>query len=395
MSDLIPANFGALSTRFQGLAVQDDLSAGIQASFGLIGYKGKVWSVRYRGDERQLMREDGDGPKSSIEVVILAASSHVSKVWYEQGYVEGSTAAPDCFSNNGVAPDPASTKKQSDVCATCPMNAWGSRITPAGKAGKACADSKRLAVVPESDLTNEMFGGPMLLRVPAASLQDLASYGQKMQHMGYPYFAVATRIRFDPSESYPKFLFNAIRPLTDEQAGIVISHREGHAVSRILSENEYAASAAPAAAPAGVFEQPPAQAPQQAVKPAQQAQTGGFGAAKPVTTEGNAQKAPAKAAQVQQAPVETDEEREERELLARMEALKTKKAAAQAAAGNGSANVGTQQSANPDTSQANGTANHSTSGQTAQTNASPSSAPADDAFINSIDAELDKLLGSG
>ena len=90
MTSLIPANFGAVSNRFAGVSANDDLSSGIQSSFGLIGYKGKVWSIRYRGDETPLMRDDGDGPRGSIEVVILKSSPVVSKVWYEQGYVEGS-----------------------------------------------------------------------------------------------------------------------------------------------------------------------------------------------------------------------------------------------------------------------------------------------------------------
>src|SRR5690606_37267297 len=158
--------------------------SGIQSSFGLIGYKGKVWSIRYRGDEQQLMRDDGDGPRGSIEVVILKASQHISKIWYELGYVEGSNAAPDCFCNNGIQPEITSAKRQSETCALCPHNQWGSRITPAGKQGKSCADSKRIAVVPQADILNETYGGPMLLSVPAASLQDVAMYGQKMQQMG-------------------------------------------------------------------------------------------------------------------------------------------------------------------------------------------------------------------
>lgn len=267
MTALIPANFGAVSTKFANQQTVDDLSSGIQSSFGLIGYKGKVWSIRYRGDETPLMREDGDGAKASIEVVILASSKAVSKVWYEAGYVEGSNAAPDCFSNNGVTPDPASAKKQCDSCAMCPMNQWGSRITPAGKNGKACADSKRLAVVPAQDLANEMFGGPMLLRVPAASLQDLAMYGQKMSQLGYPYYAVSTRIAFDTNESYPKFIFGAIRPLNDAEAEVVLAERTGHTVERILSENEFATAPAPEQADVNsAFEQPPAE--EQAAAPA-------------------------------------------------------------------------------------------------------------------------------
>lgn len=250
MNSLIPANFAAPSSRFANVPVIDELSSGIQSSFGLIGYKGKVWSIRYRGEDTPLMREDGDGPKSSIEVVVLKASTSISKIWYEQGYVEGSNAAPDCFSNNGVTPEVTSAKKQCESCAVCPHNQWGSRITPAGKQGKACSDSKRLAVVPVNDINNDLYGGPMLLRVPAASLQDVAMYGQKMAQLGYPAFSVATKIAFDPAESYPKFVFSALRPLSDDEADIVLGLRDSHSVQRILSENEFAVS------PAGGGDQP-------------------------------------------------------------------------------------------------------------------------------------------
>src|SRR5262245_61909297 len=186
MTNQIP-HFGAVSTRFANVKRENDLAAGIQGGFGHIGYKGKCWSIRYRGIDKPILRPDGDGPRGSIEVVILKASAAVSKIWYENGYVEGSNASPDCFSTNGVTPDAGSTKKQSQTCQLCPKNAWGSRVTSQGKQGKACADSKRLAIVPMNDIKNEAFGGPMLLRVPAASLQDLAAYGGRMDQLGFPY----------------------------------------------------------------------------------------------------------------------------------------------------------------------------------------------------------------
>jgi hypothetical protein len=222
------------------------------------------------------MRPDGDGPRNSIEAIILKASSHVSKIWYENGYVEGSTAAPDCFSTNGVSPDASSKKRQGNVCATCPMNQWGSRVTPAGKMGKACSDSKRTAIAPLEDIKNEAFGGPMLLRVPAASLKDLAAYGQKMQALGYPYYAIGTRIAFDPAEAYPKFVLNAMRPLTDAEADLVLQLRDSPQVQTILAEGSENANAGPsqqAAAVASAFEQPPitpVAAPQIVQQPVQQ-----------------------------------------------------------------------------------------------------------------------------
>lgn len=258
---MIPDKFGAVSTKFANVKIENDLAQGVQAGFGLIGYKGKVWSIRYRGDEQQLLRDDGDGPRNSIEVVILKGAGYISKIWYEKGYVEGSTAAPDCFSPNGVVPDPQSVKRQSNACANCPQNVWGSKITEAGKKGKACSDSKRLAVVPVGDIANETFGGPMLLRVPAASLQDLATYGNKMQNLGYPYFAIATRIAFDANEAYPKFLFSAIRPLTDDEADQVLALQTTQEVARVLAEGteHQASEQAPVTADevASAFEQAP------------------------------------------------------------------------------------------------------------------------------------------
>jgi hypothetical protein len=261
---LVPNNFGPLAGAFATQPVADDLSAGVQGGFGLIGYKGKVWSLRYRGDELKLMREDEPGaPRNSIELVVLKASAHIAKIYYEHGYVEGSTAAPDCFSTNGVTPDAGASKRQAASCAACPKNAWGSRITPGGKQGKACSDSKRLAVVPLADLRNEAFGGPLLLRVPAASLQDLAGFGQKMRSLGYPYYSIGVRVAFDAQEAYPKFKFSAIRPLTEQEAQTVIELQNDPLVARILSEGaEHAPGTSPAqAALPSPFEQPPAAAP--------------------------------------------------------------------------------------------------------------------------------------
>jgi hypothetical protein len=289
---------GQLAAAFQGMSTDNDLGAGIQGGFGHIGYKGKVWSIRYRGQELTLMRDDpaDPGPRNSIEVVIVKAPKVISKIWYESGYVEGSNAAPDCFSTNGMNPDPGAAKKQATACAACPKNAWGSRITPEGKKGKACGDSKRIAVVPAADVDNEAFGGPMLLRVPAASLQDLAAFGDAMKKVGYPYQAIVTRIAFDTAQAYPKFVFTAVRPLTNEEAQKVVALQYDARVDRILADNEFEAAPAQLAPPVGVFEQPPQQAPAAAPAPApvtapvKQAQpqapvtapkAGGFGAAAP------------------------------------------------------------------------------------------------------------------
>jgi hypothetical protein len=249
----LPSSFapGKVSSVFgPTTGTNDELGAGIAASYGVMGYKGKVWSTRFGGVDTPLMRDDGDGPRGSIEVVIVKAAAPVSKIYYKGGYVEGSSAAPDCWSASGVTPDAGVQDKQNPTCADCPMNAWGSRVTESGKQGKQCADSRRIAVVPVADIENELFGGPMLLRVPAASLKDLKAYGDLLATYQYPYYACATRISFDPKEAYPKFVFSAIRPLTDDEARKVLALRDDKKVSAVLSEAGDQRGAPPAAASA-------------------------------------------------------------------------------------------------------------------------------------------------
>lgn len=237
-NSMIPATFqgGAVSTKFAG-KTGNELGANIRSGFGVLAYKGKVWSTKFQGVEKQLLREDGDGARASIEVIIVKAAEPISKIYYEKGFVDGSNAPPDCWSTNGVTPDGASPKKQSTTCAGCPQNAWGSKVTEQGKQAKNCADSKRLAVVPLNDPRNELMGGAMLLRVPAASLKDLKAYGDQLQAYGYPYFAVATRIAFDTQEAYPKFVFSAMRPLTDAEAEIVLELQDSAQTKTILNES--------------------------------------------------------------------------------------------------------------------------------------------------------------
>jgi hypothetical protein len=243
----ISRDFGMPSKVFGGPVGDDELGAGISAGLAVMSYKGKVWKVRHRGEEHTLMREDGDGPRNSIDVVVVRAAPNLSKIWYEKGYEEGSTAPPDCWSSNGMNPDAGSPKRQSPTCATCPRNQRGSRITPSGKPGKECQDSKRLAIVPLDDIDNEIHDGPMLLRVPAASLGELKKFSDAMRSRGFQYYAFGMRISFDPNEAYPKFMFRAVRALTDDEAKKIASLRDDPRTMNVVQQSiEHVPSEAPA-----------------------------------------------------------------------------------------------------------------------------------------------------
>ena len=184
VNNVIVANFGQPPTRFQGKAMSDEFSSGIESSFGLISYRGKNWSIKYKGKTTPMMREDEpDTPMAAIEVIVVAASRFKSKVYYKHGYMPGSNEKPTCFSSNAVAPDKNAQEPQGGACAACRHNIVGSG---ANGRGRACSDSKRVVIVPANDIDNARFGGPMLLRVPAGSLNDFATYADRMQKQGYP-----------------------------------------------------------------------------------------------------------------------------------------------------------------------------------------------------------------
>lgn len=258
---LDPAFQAPVAAVFQGADAADDLSGGITGGYGMLRIRGKVWAIHYRDIEQQLMRQDGDGPMGSLELILLKANPHLSKTWYENGWDENSTNPPDCSSANGVVPDNGVPKKQSATCATCPRNQWGT--APNGGKGKACGDHRRIAIVPADDIPNETFGGPMLLRCPAASLQDLASFDAKYKQAGYPYFSLRVKVSFDPKESYPKLVFSAVRPLTEAEGKLVMALRNSDAVARVIADAPppQATNPNPPAQQEQLFEQAPNNAP--------------------------------------------------------------------------------------------------------------------------------------
>lgn len=198
-----------------------DLSAGVRGGYSVLSIRGSRWHIKANDEETTVTDATSGDPVGSLRLVLLKASPNVSKNFYKGGYEEGSSEAPTCWSIDGLVPDPQADK-QAPSCAACPNNQFGSRITDAGKKVKACSDSRRIAVIPEGDFPNDLYGGPMLLRVPASSLSNLSHYGKKMSNKGFPYNTIVTRTSFDHTVSFPKIEFNAVRPLTDEEADEII-----------------------------------------------------------------------------------------------------------------------------------------------------------------------------
>ncbi len=210
-----------------------DLITGVSAGYNVISIKGKTWAV-VKGGERKVVLDSEREPVRSIKVVIVKGNPQVSKVFYAEGYSEGSDAKPTCYSNDGVAPAPDSDEKQSPKCATCKHNQWGSAVSRetgmAGK-GKACADSRRLAVM-QADLQGE----PMLLRVPPASLKAVADYARALDSKSVPYNGVVTKLSFDPDAASPKLVLKFDSFLDENQYAQVQELYESDVVDQIIAK---------------------------------------------------------------------------------------------------------------------------------------------------------------
>lgn len=228
----------------------NSLAAGIRPSFASVTFKGKTWGIRYRGVTHQLLARDPQtgavlGAIPTIDVVILKSATAISKAFYLEKYKEGDFNQPDCWSTNGQMPDPAASKKQNETCRGCRWDAFGSRTMDDGRKGKACSDNKRVAVVPAADLKNEMYGGPMLLKLPPSAFNELSELQAQLLHQGYHYFAVIMRLSFDYQAAFPKIQFTPIGVLNDHQMTEVIALQDDPTVERILSEELFEVTADP------------------------------------------------------------------------------------------------------------------------------------------------------
>lgn len=225
-----------------------EFSHGAGEGFGVISFKGKVWRVKYKGEEHKLTRTDQNTGEvnlvTKLRCVLLKGNPHYSKIFYAKKYSDGDDSAPDCMSADGVKPDASVERPQHTECATCPNNMWGSRMTEDGRKAKSCTDARRVAVLlvdPTLDITVDE---PVLLRIPPDSLKELKTYADGMAKMGVPLWKIVTSIGFDADKAHPCLTFGAVG-WDESRLQEWKELRESDIVERILGTNAEHAMAAP------------------------------------------------------------------------------------------------------------------------------------------------------
>ncbi|MCG3773749.1 MAG: hypothetical protein JW395_0563 [Nitrospira sp.] len=243
----IPAHLrdrvGVGKTTALGAAMTGGISKG--ADYPRISLKGSRFRIVEDGTEVVL-------PDTWLHIVVIGANPRLSKTFYAEAWTPDSdTSAPDCYSLDGIRPADDASSKQNDICAGCPQDAWGAKVTDAGTQIKACSDQKRLAIIAADDPSGPIY----LLQVTPAALKGLSQYHKELSARGIAPDIVKTKIEFDTAASFPKLKFSFAGFLDEETQTVVDTLFNTPKVKEITGEVEVApvqpAQAAPAqAAPA-------------------------------------------------------------------------------------------------------------------------------------------------
>lgn len=155
-----------------------------------------------------------DGRKSDGPIEVVVIDFVARNEFYEADFDKDNIVPPACFAigtipTKLVASD-NSPQKQSDDCASCPMNAFGSK----GK-GKACSNTRLLAVVEPGVEDAPIY----LLKVSPTGLKAFDGFVQSTSRtFQLPPVGVVVTVDFDDNEDYPKLTFSDAKPNEDLEA---------------------------------------------------------------------------------------------------------------------------------------------------------------------------------
>lgn len=221
MNDLIIPNAADLPAHIKNLTKDAARTFNEDAAAGI----GTGAPPRVKLNGKQFVMVDGNGKETpfppsqlvptpdgnvGMPVVFLRAKKAFSKQWFAGAYNPNVEAqAPDCYSHDAERPHPASLVKQSEACANCPQNAFGSGHDQNGNAtaGKACSDNKIMAAFIPGFGVNQF-------KIPPASLKNFGIYVKQLSAANLPIHLVKTLVMFDSKVSFPvlMFAYNGVIP---------------------------------------------------------------------------------------------------------------------------------------------------------------------------------------
>lgn len=181
--------------------------------------KGKVWRLKMAGEE------DEKKMGQSIDVVIMGRAPELGLAhqFYKEKWTEGSAESPDCSSQDGIVPDNWIDAPESEKCASCPHQVWGSRMTEDGRKAKACSDHLKMYVILADDV-GKADAPIILITVTVNTLKNLDKYRKELLRAGVASPSlVVTTISMDEDASVPCLIFDAKAVIADKNLDSVVA----------------------------------------------------------------------------------------------------------------------------------------------------------------------------
>ena len=194
-------------------AGMDDLTKSLAGNTGLkrISIRGGVFRMMVNGEE--IAKNEG----RAMNVVIVNGGRNIARQFYAGKYVAGESSAPDCWSNDGTAPDASVEEPQAKTCEGCPQNIKGSGQGDS----RACRFQQRLAVLLADDIDGDVFQ----LVLPSKSIfgrgdldkMPFQQYTKYVGAQGKSINTLVTELRLDSDSDTPKLTFKPVKYLSEQE----------------------------------------------------------------------------------------------------------------------------------------------------------------------------------
>ena len=201
-----PKQTGVVSWQdeLKALAVQTAETEKVQGNW--VSFKSGILSV------------SGNQMKNN-KVDCVVVGSVFENQWYKAKYDPNNPSPPHCYAiaedDDDLKPHPESAEPQVPSCAECPKNAWKS--DPGGGKGKACKNTRRLAIIAAPDATTVeavQKAEFAVAKLPVTSVKNWSTYASQIANVLHlPPLAVITEMSVQPDA---KTQFQVNFQLTDK-----------------------------------------------------------------------------------------------------------------------------------------------------------------------------------
>jgi len=185
--------------------------------------------------------------KGDLNVVIINSSPKVGRIFYVKPWTpDAEPTAPDCFSNDGQAPDAGAENPQSARCDTCQQNIKGSGMGNS----KACRYSRRIVMLLEDDFGTALEGEVYQMNLaskslfgesPAENTHTFENYIKYLGNNGKSLDWYITQMSFNENNDNQSLLFTPVEHIKRNHYDVITKVGNTPAVQKMVMMTPYQA----------------------------------------------------------------------------------------------------------------------------------------------------------